>query len=191
MATVAALPNALHDKIAAVAGKITRLRLTRRIAGTVLMLGVTLGLLVLADVFLKFGTGIRFALLAGWCTLAVVGIIACVKAIGRRADVDALAALIEKEYPNLAERLTSSVELAEAGEKGHGSQALIQLLIRETEIRASKLNFLQAAPESGTYSLAGIAGVVLLILAIPAVVVPQTFFGQARRFFAPWTVAPV
>src|SRR5438105_3166850 len=103
MATAATLPNSLHAKIAAVAGKMTRLRLTRRIAATVLMLGVTMGLIVLADFFIRFGGGLRLGLLGGWVVLAAAGVIACVKAIGRRADVDALAALIEKEYPNLAE----------------------------------------------------------------------------------------
>src|SRR5207247_2147500 len=43
----------------------------------------------------------------------------------------------------------------------------------------------------GAYSLAGIAAALLLILAIPAVVWPQTFFGQARRFFVPWVTAPL
>src|SRR5262249_48575691 len=154
MAT-ATLPNSLHDKIAAVAGKIARIRLARRVAATILALSLTAAFIVLADYLFKFGTGVRLVLLAGWAALAVAGVVACVRALGRRADVDALAALIEKEYPNLAERLLSSVELSEAGDAGHGSQALIALLIRETEIRSSKLNFLQAAPEKGAFSLAG------------------------------------
>src|SRR6516164_10045447 len=144
MATVAALPNSLYDKIDSLARRMALLRLLRVAAGTVLLLTLVAGLIILADAWLRFGLAMRLGFLAGWLVLAVAGIIKCVNALGRKADVDSLAALIENEYPNLAERLTSSVELAEAGTASHGSPTLISLLIRETEIRTSKLNFLQA-----------------------------------------------
>src|SRR5262249_59334872 len=66
MATAAALPNALRDKIAAVAAKMARLRLLRRIALTILALTALLGLILLGDYALAFGSVMRFLLLGIW-----------------------------------------------------------------------------------------------------------------------------
>jgi hypothetical protein len=191
MATVAALPNTLRDKIAAVAGKMARLRLLRRVAVTVLVLGAMLGIILLADHWLRFGAPLRFLALGSWFAVAVAGIVTCFKALNRQADIDALAALIEREYPNLAERLTSSVELSEAADGGHGSPALINLLIRETEIRASKLDFLRAAPERSTYRLGTIAAGVILLILLPSAFWPRSYFGEVKRFLLPWTKTPL
>ena len=146
MAT-ATLPGNLHIKINALARRMAMLRVARVVAGFVVLLAVTAGLALLADHFWKLPIGLRFVLFGGWLVLAGLGAIRSIRSLNTKSDADALAALIESEYPNLAERLTTSVELSEAPDGGHGSPALIDLLLRETEIRASSLDFLQAAPE--------------------------------------------
>ena len=123
MAT-AVLPNTLYDKIDSLARRIALLRLLRTAAGAALILTLTAAVFILADSFLKLGLAVRLALLVGWIALAAYGVGMCLRSLGRKADVDALAALIEREYPNLAERLISAVELSEAGDASHGSPAL-------------------------------------------------------------------
>ncbi len=192
MATVAALPSTLRDKINSLARRIAFLRLTRTIAITALALLSSAGLLWLMDYWLRLPRGVRIAMLGGWCVLAVYGVFRCLRNLGHRADADALAALIEQEYPNLAERLLTSVELTEAAEDAHGSRALIEMLVRETEIRTSSLNFLQAAPEKPTYRLTGIAAGIAVVLLVPAAIWPNSYARQVGRFFAPWrpTIVP-
>ena len=55
-----------------------------------------------------------------------------------------LAALIEERYPELGERLTSAVELAGDTDNRHGSPTLIAVLMKETEVRTRRLDFVQA-----------------------------------------------
>jgi hypothetical protein len=192
MATVAVLPNTLRDKINSLARKMALLRLTRSIAVTALILVVSAGLIWAADYWLNLPRGVRFGMLGGWFVLALAGIIRCAKNLSHKADADALAALIEQEYPNLAERLLTSVELTEAAENAHGSRTLIELLVRETEIRASSLNFLQAAPEKPTFRLAAIAVGIAALMFVPAAVWPHSYSQQVKRFFLPWqkTIVP-
>src|SRR5205823_1758681 len=101
MAT-ATLPGSLRTKLTALARRMALLRLTRAAAGTLLVLAVVAGLALLADYWLKLPMPVRFALLGGWLGLAVLGVVRCLRSLGTQADVDALAALIESEYPNLA-----------------------------------------------------------------------------------------
>src|SRR5262245_32816097 len=186
MATVAALPNTLRDKINSLARKMALLRLTRSIAVTALILLVSAGLIWAADYWLKLPRGVRFGMLGCWAILAIAGVIRCVKHLSHKADADALAALIEEEYPNLAERLLTSVELTEDADNAHGSRTLIDLLVRETEIRASSLNFLQAAPEKPPFRLAVIAAGIAPLMLVPASVWPHSYSRQVTRFFMPW-----
>ncbi len=186
MAT-AALPGNLHAKLTSLARRMATLRLARTAAGFVLLLAVTAGLALLADHWLKLPGVVRFLLLGGWGALAVFGVVRCIRSLGIQADVDALAALIENEYPNLAERLSTSVELMEAADKAHGSPALIDLLLKETEIRASKLDFLQAAPERPTYRRALIAAIAVALLLAPAFVWPHSYRIELARLAMPWT----
>jgi hypothetical protein len=192
MAIVAALPNTLRDKINSLARKMALLRLTRAIAVTALILIVSAGLIWAADYWLKLPRGVRLGMLGCWAALAIAGFVRCVKNLSHKADADALAALIEQEYPNLAERLLTSVELTEAAENAHGSQTFIELLVRETEIRTSSLNFLQAAPEKPTFRLVTIAFGIAALLLIPAAIWPHSYSRQVKRFFLPWqkTVVP-
>src|SRR5579864_262396 len=191
MATAVSLPTSLHQKLSDLAGKITQIRLVRNVAWTVAILGATAGLALVADYFLRFPGIVRAGLLGGWLLLAIWGVVRTLRVFSQRIDVDALAALIESEYPNLAERLTTSVELQEVRDGSHGSKQLIDLLIRETEVRTRKLDFLKAAPEGGTWQLAGTAFLILVVVAFPAAIWPTSYGREAQRLLTPWRHAPV
>jgi|GEM_PF-1744166 hypothetical protein len=186
MATVAALPNSLSSKLASVASKMARLRLLRAGAWSVLLLSVAAGIVLALDAWLAMPTAVRVIALLGWAALAVACVWNCIRAFGHSPDANALAALIESQYPNLAERLSTSVELADVSDDQHGSKELISLLIRETDLRARQLNFLDAAPESHTRRLAWVAAGVLALVIAPAIVWPNSFGRQVRRFFLPF-----
>jgi hypothetical protein len=191
MSTVTALPSTLREKLAAAARRVRLLRAVRGASLCTLIMLVTGGTALAADAWLDLPAQVRGAFLAGWLGLgAGTMFFGLLLPLCRRLDVDALAALVEEKYPDLGERLTSSVELADEGASAHGSPALIALLLRETETRTHPLNFLQAVPVRQVAVLAVTAGLVLIVPVIFAIVAPGRMATLAERFFAPWHTEP-
>src|SRR5205823_393934 len=65
------------------------------------------------------------------------------------------------------------------------------LLMQETEARTRPLDFLGTVATRRPMQMAAVAGVALLLSAIPAIVFPERFAALAGRFIAPWNVPPV
>jgi hypothetical protein len=101
-----------------------------------------------------------------------------------------LAALLELRYPELAERLTTSVELADRAQVGSGSPALIAMLLQETEQRTAPLPFHAAVSPLWTRRI--VAGAVLcaFLVVVPAVISPRQYANLAQRLFLPMIAAP-
>ena len=98
----------------------------------------------------------------------------------------ALAAAVEAEFPRLDERLSSSVELAEAGNDAFGSPALIDLLIRETDSRTRAIDFERAAPSRIPRLALGLLGASVIAAIVVGVLWPDWMAGLGRRFLRPW-----
>ena len=142
MATAVALPSGLRNRIAAVARRVRRLRFLRGLSLLVLLLTLGFGAALVADFFLDLSSPVRIGIFSAWAGLGlIVFVLGCWRRSRRRLDDDALAAVIEEKYPDLGERLTSTVELAGAGDDYHGSPELIDHLMRDTETRARGFNF--------------------------------------------------
>src|SRR5690242_20080597 len=113
MSTVASLPPGLRQKLSSVTRRIHRLRALRGISLVLLVLAVSGGGALLADALFDLPAEVRRILLASWLGLgAVTALLGLVLPLFRRLDPEALAAVIEEKYPDLGERLTSTVELA-------------------------------------------------------------------------------
>src|SRR5262245_11541067 len=137
------LSATLRGKLASVARRIRLLRALRGTALLLLTLTLTAGLALLADYAFTLPPVVRGVLFALWAGLGgFVALYGLVLPVQRSLDPAALAALIEEKYPDLGERLTSSVELASTPDAYHGSRALIALLLEETEVRTRPLDFL-------------------------------------------------
>ncbi len=183
------LSPTLRARLTAVARRIYLLRAVRGVSVFVLFLALTAGAALIADDLSgqQMPALLRQINLSAWLGLgAAVLIGGLILPLCRRLDAEALAAVIERKYPELAERLTTSVELAGDPGAGHGSAALIALLLRETEEQTSRLNFLPAVSPKTAGILAGAAGVVLVLFAIPAVVWSEQFNELGHRFLSPW-----
>ncbi|HZT82849.1 MAG TPA: hypothetical protein VFA26_21640, partial [Gemmataceae bacterium] len=191
MAAVALLPAALRDKLAAAHRRVRLLRALRGVSLLLLTAVLSAGAAMLLDALVPLPSAVRVVLLAGWLLLnTAVALFGLLLPLGRRIDHDALAALVEERYPDLGERLTTAVELGDQPDLYHGSPALIALLIRETETRTGRLDFLAAVPTGLTLGV-GIAAVVAVLLpVVPAVKNPGAFGRQAARFLLPWRGAP-
>src|SRR4051794_28217151 len=192
MSATHTLSASLRGRLHAVATRIRTLRLLRGVSLVLVALLLTGALCLLADHFLELPPAVRGALLGSWVALGgLLTIFAVVVPACRALDPAALAAVIEEKYPELGERLTSSVELASTPDIYHGSPTLIALLMQETEPRTNPLAFLGTISPRRPLRMAGLAALVLIAAAVPAVVWPDSVSALAGRFLAPWRVPPV
>jgi hypothetical protein len=186
----APLPSALAARLAALAGRVRRLRVARGacwlavaalLGGTaVVVLDAALGLSVLARCLLQLGWLAGTALLA-WRLVA--------RPWRSEIPLEDIARQIEDQFPGLGERLLSVVELRNAAEPANGSPQLIASLARETELRTRSMDFMQAAPARPVAWLAGSAGAVFVLALLFAVVIPGSG-ERLRRVAVPWYRPP-
>jgi hypothetical protein len=188
MTTPVDLPAALRDKLAALAWRVRLLRVLRGLGWLVLALALSFLALFLADRWLDLPDDALAVVLAGLAAGAAAVLLAgVVVPLCRRLSPGSLAALVEKHYPDLGERLTSSVELAGCPGAAHGSRALIALLLEETESRARPLEFGRAFPARPTARLLGAAGAALLLALLPALTCGEEYADFGGRFLSAWS----
>src|SRR5262245_61395093 len=163
------LPDTLRVKLTTLTRRIRLVRATRGLCLLTLTVLVLLGVLFFADTLLTLPRAVlRWALLGSAGLTALVAVCGLLLPLLRRHDPEALAALIEERYPELGERLTTTVELAGNRDAWHGSRALIELLIDDTEHRAHPLDVTRAFPARSTLWLALGTLAALLLAAAPA-----------------------
>src|SRR5262249_21334658 len=140
MATVQALPTRLREQLSQAVSRVRRLRLIRGASALAVVLLTTAAACLLADYVLHLPATARGVMLAAWLAIGLgTAHWALLRPAIRRIDLDALAAVIEEKYPDLNERLTSTVELSECAQGFHGSPELIAIVMNETEARVARL----------------------------------------------------
>jgi hypothetical protein len=180
------LPHAIEEKLGELSQKVRKLWFYRGVSWFALVfLGSALGLVLLDRNFDPPGY-VRALLLVGWAAAQVVAFRRLViRPMRNPIPVPLLAAAIEDQFPNLAERLTTLVELSENAGPGNGSQALIAVLAKDTAQRAKKLNFIKAAPTASVMRL-GLASLVIAgVILAPLFLIPGAV-ESLRRYLMPW-----
>ena len=121
------LPVGLEEKLDDVAAEVRRLRVLR---GASWFAAFTFAIPLVAvglDVALDLPGLARGLLLGGWLLVAVLlGWLLVIRRLRGDIPQSELAAAIEREFPNLAERLRTLVELSEHAEPGNGSRGMIK-----------------------------------------------------------------
>jgi hypothetical protein len=185
------LPTGLEEKIDDLAVEIRRLRVLRGVCWFAVVLFALPFVAVGLDWVFTLSGPARGAVLAGGVAVAVFSFWWLIlRRIRGEVPPAELAVAIEQEYPNLAERLRTLVELSEQAEPGNGSKAMVALLARETEKRAKKMNFLKVAPTGLTLRLASFAIIAGTLAISPLFLVPGAG-ERIRRLFLPWYQPPV
>jgi hypothetical protein len=181
------LPPGLHGQLTALARRIRRLRMVRGMAALVLVVALLFGGALLADTWLDLGDAVMAAVAA--VLTAAAGLVILLKLIvplSRPPRAAALAALVEKCYPELGELLTSAVELSNNEVAAHGAPALIARLVQEADNRSRPLAFTQAFPARPTALMAGAAGAALLLVLLPALVWAERYADFTGRLLFAW-----
>ena len=130
-----------------------------------------------------FGAGILSALvvLLWWLRLWVF----------RPRDLRALAVLVQRKYRRLGDRLLGIVELSdEASRPAYFSPELYRAAITQVTDEAVKYNFSDAANRTRTNrQLLASAGLLVLVL-LPALILPDATWNSFRRWIAPLARIP-
>ena len=186
MTATVTLPAALHCRLTSLRRRIRLFGLSRGCARSIVVLVLSAAALIGLDGWLDLPSTARQMLFWLWLggsailSLMSVGLPLC-----RRIDMRDIAAAIEAKYPDLSERLTSAVELAEGFEPGHGSPLLIGLLLEEAAQRTQPLDFQPAIPRRHAAMAGAMAGTVLALCVAAALVWPNRFDERIRRFTHP------
>ncbi len=144
-----------------------------------------------ADLVVGLPKGVRGAVWVLWVVAGLAPLaVAVARALARRTKALDLAAVLERSYPELGDRLTATVGLLGDGES-HGSPALIAALANEAVVRVGEIAALPSRPMTargpGRRFVLGLLAVA--IVAAPAWIRPEPFAKLARRFAMPWVEA--
>ncbi len=187
MSTMAALPSTLRTKLDSVARRLRWLRLVKGTSVLTIVLLVSAGAALAADQWLLLSPQLRIGILAAWALLGVLTAwFYLVRPLSRRLDLAVLAAAVEEQYPDLAERLTSVVEVAGETQPCHGSPGLIALLLEETAEQTRPLDFDRAVSADRAAQAGVTAGIILLFALILILAAPARLAEMGQRFLSPW-----
>ncbi|HEV2949276.1 MAG TPA: hypothetical protein VGX70_18015 [Gemmataceae bacterium] len=187
MSASATLPSSLNQKLSAVIRRLRLMRTLRGLCGLVLGMAIFLGLALLLDWVFDLPGEARGIVLAGWLGLGVwLAFRSLILPLRSRPSAEAVAAAIEEEFPQLAERLTTSVELAPLSDDFHGSVELKTLLMAEAEAASDRLNFPDAFPAGRTVAWCSGAVVVILLVLSPSLIWPSRYAELGGRLLMPW-----
>lgn len=180
------IPRPVLDLLARVRRRLLAASALRLFAAIAAISAVAVVVGVAADLAFVLPIGVRWALWGAW--VASIGLVAAVglaRVVSRWHSWDALAAVAERPHPDLAERLTVAVGLADR--LANGSPELIAALRDDAGQRARSLDLRPAVPWSGPLrrAVAGLLAVVALV--VPAIVRPDPFGILLARFVAPWS----
>ncbi len=180
------LPPGLQSKLSQLERRIRTTRRLRGLAGCALLLTALFFAAYLIEVLVGWSVpglrGLNLSLLG----VAAFGAAAILVSGWRSLSWQQLAALVERRYPELGERLASTVELQDAASDPHGSADLIHWLREETVERSAPLDFLQAFSVRATRKLA-YAAAGLMLLAIVPLLGSDTYARFGRRLLLAWS----
>jgi hypothetical protein len=181
----AKLPKKLHAQLDSLAARVRKVRILRAAGRAAFVLPIAALVCILADAYLGLPMVVRLCLAGGWVLLLLREAWNVVRALTAPVDLESVAFAVEEEFPRLAERLTTAVELSEHADESNGSPALVNEVIRDADSRARKLDLATAFPTGGAIASCVTAVILLALLLIPAFLAPR---GSefVRRFFLPW-----
>ncbi|MCH7685541.1 MAG: hypothetical protein IH899_02470, partial [Planctomycetes bacterium] len=99
-----------------------------------------------------------------------------------------LAAIVEKSHPELAERLSSTVELNDPNipERHRGSALMQELLTKQTLSATTSLAFSESVSNQRSVRATLVGSAAVLLLMLPFLFSPKGYGLLWQRFFSPW-----
>src|SRR5262249_32787292 len=157
----------LSAQLDLLAARVRKVRLLRAAGRAAFLLPLAALVGIVADAYLGLPAGVRIGLFVAWALLALRELINLMRARTAPVDLEAVASAVEEEFPRLAERLTTAVELADHADASNGAPALVDEVIRDADSRARKLNLAATFPTGGVVTSFVTALVLLAFLLVP------------------------
>ncbi len=181
------LPVALRTKLSALVQRIRLLRILRGMCCLVLVILLSFLTAFVADRWFNLSDEALAVVLAGMLGLGITTVLlSLIMPLCRRISPETLAAVIENRYPELGERLLSSVAMAGKPRAAHGSPGLIALLLKETDARARPLAFGRAFSVRTIVFLVGACIWAAVLALLPALVQGKEYGDFGRRLLLAW-----
>jgi hypothetical protein len=183
------LPPALDEKFADLATHVRRLMVLRGSGWLVAAGLVTAAVAMRLDAALDLPAWARSLLLVGWLALvATLAYRTVLLPALRPFDAAELAALVERHFPSLGERLTTLVGLNGHIDPGTGSRGMVGALMKEADQRTRRLNFAEVVSDRPARR-ALLAAAVAIVMLAPFLAVTGAG-DRVRRFALPWYTPP-
>ncbi len=184
MATVN-LPDGIEQQLLALDRQVRDATFGRGISRLALIVPVTVGICLAADWWLGLSGSVRLLFVVGCGLLAIaVAWREILRDFWRPVSLSELAALVERQHPELKERLTSLVELHE--HETHGASLVMRdLLARQTTKAVERLDLSDTAPAIRSPGTAVMAFAACVLLLAPFAYSPVGYGLLWARLFAP------
>ena len=149
------IPPQIAAKLNESVGRVRRILLVRGTCATLAVFVASVLAIMAVDAMVTiYAAWIRWALwAAGVAGTCAVGYFALVKPLSRRFTAAEIASLIERNHPELEERLSTVVELAEAGDIGSSSRLMAEITkdaIKDAGFSAIQLSPMQPQKDYGS-----------------------------------------
>lgn len=180
------LPDNIERQLLTLDRQVRDAIFSRGISRLALVMAVSLGICLAVDWYLGLDGLVRLGLLAGWTLLSVATAWKeLLRPLWRTSSLPELAALVERQHPELRERLTSLVELRVHDAPG-ASPLMRDLLTRQTVRAVDQLDLSDAAPAIRSPRMAFLAVIACMLLLAPFTIRPTEYGLLWARLFAPW-----
>ncbi|HEY4259012.1 MAG TPA: hypothetical protein VGM98_02580, partial [Schlesneria sp.] len=180
------LPDSIERQLLVLDRQVRDAIFSRGISRLGVAVPVLLGACLLTDWFLGLSGNTRLTLLAIWLLLIVaIAWWQVLRPLFKAPSYSELAALVERQHPELKERLTSLVELHDSHTPGT-SRVMRDLLARQTARAVDRLDVSDAVPAIRSAGTAVLAMMAIALLFAPFAVAPNDYGLLWARLFAPW-----
>lgn len=184
-----ALPEELTGRLRQLESRIRYLALLRGVGLLAMVLASGIGIGIFIDMNWELSVPLRITMLsivglsAGWVVLRCL-----FRPCFSKLSQAELAAIVENSHPELAERLTSTIELNDSSlpEAERGSRYMRETLTHQASSSAQVLDFNQSFSASRALRTSLLGTFVLVVLVMPFLFSPQNYGLLWQRFFTPW-----
>ena len=184
--STATLPKSLRTRLTSLGQRLHQQKVIRSACRIALLLLGSAAAIILVDVLVGLPVWLRCVTLVGWVGLGIYEVRRFFhEVLSAPIDAEGVACAVEQEYPRLAERLSTAVELAGTDDPANGSPELIADLVADAEVRTRKLDLQRAASSKRTRGFALATGAALVVT-LCLISFASGSGEQLRRFFVPF-----
>ncbi len=180
------MPEILIQQFQRLRGRIRGVSAAGGFGLTLFVVALAIGATLIFDIFVDLPIAIRAGMLLATGALALLGLTFWViRPATKNVDDTELAAFVETQFPELNERLLSSVELNEEDEVS-ASPLMRKWLLQETVTLAKRVDFSEAVDATRAVRRCWWGGVACLALLLPLLFAGDAYAVLFSRFINPW-----